>query len=127
LKTFKELASDAWTQEQDKRKQSDYKKRKRLAKKIEGEIDDLLPKDADDIQFERQLEDRNYEAVVVVKSDDGDLRFTHDDKDRLVLIGECQACHGEALSRPVESMADLGQLLENFQTGSTHNCPISRS
>jgi len=126
VKTLKELALEAWSQEQEKRRQSDYKKRKRLAKKIEGEIDDLLPKDADDYAFERNLEDKRYEAIVSTEEAGGVLRFTHDDKDRLVIIGECPACRGEALSKPIEDMADLGQLLENFQAGGSHDCPIKR-
>ncbi|MEN3333193.1 MAG: hypothetical protein V7641_2558 [Blastocatellia bacterium] len=127
MKTLKELALEAWSQEQEKRKQSDYKKRKRLAKKIEGEIDDLLPKDADDYAFERDLEDKRYGVVVSIGETGGALRFTHDDKDRLAIIGECPACRGEALSKPVEDMADLGQLLESFQPGASHDCPIKRS
>ena len=126
LKTLKELALDAWSQEQEKRKQSDYKKRKRLAKKIEGEIDDLLPKEADDYAFERNLEDKRYGVIVSAEEAGGVLRFTHDDKDNLVIIGECPACHGEALSKPVEDLADLGQMLENFQPGASHDCPIRR-
>lgn len=127
MKTLRELAQDSWSQEQEKRKQSDYKKRKRLAKKIEGEIDDLMPKDAEDYDFVRHLEDARYEAIVSTGDADAALRFTHDDKDNLVLIGACPACHGEALSKPVDDLAGLGQLLENFQPGASHDCPIKRA
>jgi hypothetical protein len=126
VKSLKELALEAWSQEQEKRRQSDYKKRKRLAKKIEGEIDDLLPKDADDYEFERNLEDPRYEVVISTGDGDGGLRFAHDDKDRLVIVGQCPACHGDALSKPVDDIADLGQLLESFQPGQSHDCPIRR-
>lgn len=126
MKSLRELALDAWSQEQEKRKQSDYKKRKRLAKKIEGEIDDLLPKDADEYEYVRNLEDSRYDAVISTGDGEGALRFTHDDKDRLVIIGQCLACHGEALSTPIDDIADLGQLLENFQPGVSHDCPIKR-
>ncbi len=126
MKTLREVAREAWTQEQEKRKQSDYKKRKRLAKKIEGEIDDLLPKDADDYAFERNLEDNRYMVVVSVAETGGALRFTHDDKDRLVVIGECPVCRGESLSKPIADMADLGEMLESFQPGASHDCPASR-
>ena len=126
MKTLKELASEAWAQEQEKRKQSDYKKRKRLAKKIESEIDDLLPKDAGEYEFTRNLEDNRYMVIVNTEETDGMLRFVHDDKDHLVIIGECPACHGEALSKPIENISDLGQLLESFQVGASHDCPIRR-
>jgi hypothetical protein len=126
VKTLKELALEAWSQEQEKRRQSDYKKRKRLAKKIEGEIDDLLPKEADDYTYQRNLQDPRYEVVVSLEESSGVLRFTHDDKDRLVIIGECRGCGGEALSKPIEDMADLGELLENFQASGSHDCPGKR-
>jgi len=127
VRTLKELALDAWSQEQEKRKQSDYKRRKRLAKKIEGEVEDLLPKDAEDYAFERQFEDRRFGVVVSAGEPGSALRFTHDDKDHLVVIGECPACHGETLSTPVEDLADLGQLLEGFQPGASHDCPMRRA
>ena len=44
MKTLKEIALESWSQEQQKRKQSEHKRRKRLARKIESAIDDLLPK-----------------------------------------------------------------------------------
>jgi hypothetical protein len=127
VRTLKELALEAWSQEQEKRKQSDYKKRKRLAKKIEGEVEDLLPKEADAYAFERQMEDRRYGVVVSTGEPGAALRFTHDDKDNLVVIGECPACRGETLSQPVEDLADLGQLLESFQPGAAHDCPMRHS
>ena len=60
VKTLKEIALESWSQEQQKRKQSEHKRRKRLARKIESAIDDLLPKEADDYRFERQTEDPRY-------------------------------------------------------------------
>ena len=86
----------------------------------------MLPKDADEYDYVRNLEDDRYEAVVSTGEAEASLRFTHDDKDRLVIIGQCASCHGEALSTPVNDIADLGQLLENFQPGASHDCPIKR-
>jgi hypothetical protein len=127
LKTLKELALEAWGQEQDKRKQSEYKKHKRLAKKIEEEINDLLPKDADDYEFQRNLDDSRYGVVVTTGEAMGALQFTHDDKDNLVLIGDCTACRATTLSKPIDDLADLGQVLENFQPGNGHECPHKRN
>jgi hypothetical protein len=127
LKTLKELALEAWNQEQEKRKQSEHKKRKRLAKKIEEEINDLLPKDADDCELQRNLDDSRYGVVVTTGEALGALQFTHDDKDNLVLIGDCAACRARTLSKPIADLADLGQLLENFQPGSEHDCPHKRN
>ena len=127
MKTLQEIALEAWAQEQEKRKQSEHKRRKRLARKIESEIDDLLPKDADEYGFERQVEDPRYGVVVSTGEAGHVLRFTHDDKDRLTVIGQCPACHGEALSKPLEDLAGLGRLLESFEPGASHDCPVRRA
>jgi len=126
LKTLKELALEAWSQEQEKRKQSEQKKHKRLAKKIEEEINDLLPKDVDDCEFQRNLDDSRYGVVVSTAEATGALRFTHDDKDRLVIIDDCPACRAQTLSKPIDDLADLGQLLESFQPSNAHECSAKR-
>jgi uncharacterized FlaG/YvyC family protein len=126
LKTLREHALEAWAQEQDKRNQSERKKRKRKAKKIEEDIDDLLPRDSNEFQFERNLEDASFDVVVSVTDSDGTLRFTYDGKDDLVLIGECPACHKEAMSKPIDDAADLGEMLERFEPGSAHDCSVKR-
>ena len=123
MKSFRESALEAWAQEQERRKQSDRKKRKRKAKKIEEDIDDLLPRDADGIQFDRNLDDPSYEAVVNVTDTDGQaLRFTHDDDGELTLLGTCPACRKETRSRALASAADLGEMLESFEPASSHDC-----
>ena len=123
MKSLREYALEAWAQEQERRKQSERKKRKRRAKKIEEDIDDLLPRDAEGIQFERTLDDPSYNSVVSVTDADGAiLRFTHDDDGELALIGECPTCHQETRSRAIESAADLGELLERFEPASSHDC-----
>ena len=127
MKTLKELALEAWNQEQEKRKQSEYKKHKRLAKKIEEEINDLLPKDADDYEFQRNLDDSRYGVVVSTGESLGAMQFTHDGKDNLVLIGDCPACRARTLSKPIDDLADLGQVLEGFQPGNEHECPHKRN
>ncbi len=126
MKTLKDLALEAWNQEQEKRKQSEHKKRKRLAKKIEEEINDLLPKDADDYEFQRNLDDDRHGVVVTTGEALGALQFTHDDKDNLVLVGDCLACRTRTLSKPIDGLANLGQLLESFQPGHEHDCPQKR-
>lgn len=60
MNTLREYAIEQWGQEQERRKQSDRKKRKRRAKKIEEDIDDLLPRDLEGLQFERNLDDPNF-------------------------------------------------------------------
>lgn len=123
MKTLREYALEAWAQEQERRKQSERKKRKRRAKKIEEDIDDLLPRDAEGLQFERNLDDPSYDSVVAVTDTDGaTLRFTHNDEGELSLIGECPACHQETMSRGVESTSDLGEVLERFAPSSSHDC-----
>ena len=126
MKSLRELALEAWNQEQEKRKQSEQKKRKRLAKKIEEEINDLLPKDVNDYEFHRKLDDGRYGVVVSTGEAPGSLQFTHDDKDHLVIIGDCSACHAQTLSKPIDDLAELGELLENFQPGQSHDCPSRR-
>jgi hypothetical protein len=66
MKTLREYALEAWAQEQERRKQSERKKRKRRAKKIEEDIDDLLSRDAEGLQFERDLDDPSYASVVSI-------------------------------------------------------------
>ena len=121
---LREYAQKAWDLEKEKRKQSDHKKRKRKAKKIEEEIYDLLPKDSGDYDFQRHLEDEKYESVVSLSEEGQTLRFTFDDKDDLTLIGICPACSLEAISKPLHSAADLGQMLEAFEAGSSHHCTV---
>lgn len=123
MKTLREYALEAWAQEQERRKQSERKKRKRKAKKIEEDIDDLLPRDAEGIQFDRNLDDPNYEAVVAVTDTDGEiLRFTYDDDGELSLIGTCPTCRQETRSRALASAAALGEVFETFEPSSSHNC-----
>jgi hypothetical protein len=123
MNSLREFALEAWAQEQERRKQSERKKRKRRAKKIEEDIDDLLPRDVDGLRYERNLEDPLWEAVVAVTDTDGSvLRFTYDDDGELSLIGECPGCHGEAMSQPVGSAEDLGEVLEKFAPSSSHDC-----
>ncbi len=121
---LKEYARKAWELEQEKRKQSDQKKRKRKAKKIEEEIYDLLPKDAQDCNFERNLEDSDYGAVVSLTEEGETLRFTFDNQDDLAIIGKCSACQQDAISKPVTSVAELGKMIEAFEAGASHNCAI---
>lgn len=123
MKTLREYALEAWAQEQERRKQSERKKRKRKAKKIEEDIDDLRPKDAEGLQFERNLDDPIYESVVSCTDTDGEiLRFTYDDEGELSLIGTCPSCHQETRSRAIESAAVLGEVLEKFEPSSSHEC-----
>jgi hypothetical protein len=126
LKTLREHALEAWAQEQEKRKQSERKKRKRKAKKIEEDIDDLLPRDSNEYQFERSLEDSSFGVVVSLTDNDSTLRFTYDSEDDLVLIGECPACHKEAMSKAIDDAADLGEMLEAFEPGSSHDCGVKQ-
>jgi len=123
MNSLREYATEEWAQEQERRKQSERKKRKRRAKKIEEDIDDLLPKDLEGLQFERSLDDPNFYSVVSVTDTDGTvLRFTHDDDGELTLLGHCPSCHREIRSRAIEYAADLGELLDKFEPSSTHDC-----
>lgn len=127
MNSLREYALEAWTQEQERQKQSDRKKRKRRAKKIEEDIDDLLPKDIEGLTFDRDLENSRWEAVVTVTDTDGSvLRFTYDDEGELALIGECPACNQEAMSFPVDSVEGLGELLENFAGSPSHECKAKK-
>lgn len=122
-----DYARKAWAMEQEKRRQSDHKKRKRKAKKIEEEIYGLLPKDSGDYNFERNLEDSSYGVVVSLTEEDETLRFTFDDQDALTVIGKCLDCQQETLSQPVTSVAELGKMLEAFESGTSHNCAAKSS
>jgi len=127
MSSLREFALDAWVEEQERRKQSERKKRKRRAKKIEEDIDDLLPRDVEGLQFERTLDDPRWEAVVAVTDSDGSiLRFTYDGEGDLSLIGQCPICHQEAMSRAIASAADLGELLEEFAPSSSHDCKTKK-
>ena len=129
MTTLREYALGAWAQEQERRKQSDRKKRKRRAKKIEEDIDDLLlSKDVEGLTFDRNLEDPRWGAVVSVTDTDGSvLRFTYDDDAELTLIGDCPACHKEAMSYPVDSAESLGEILEKFAASKSHECKPKRT
>jgi hypothetical protein len=123
MNSLREYALQAWLQEQERRKQADRKKRKRRAKKIEEDIDDLLPRDVETLRFERNLEDPRWESVVTVTdSDESTLRFTHDKEGDLSLLGECPTCRQETISRAIESAADLGEVLQKFQPSTSHEC-----
>lgn len=122
METLRGYALQAWAQEQDKRKQSEYKKRKRKAKKIEDAIEELLPKDTVVYQVERHLEDPEFTVVVIVTDESGALRFTQNDKGDLVLIGKCPNSDREVLSEGIDDAADLGKLIENFAPADAQNC-----
>lgn len=123
MNSLREYALAAWVEEQERRKHSERKKRKRIAKKIEEDIDDLLPRDVEDLRFERTLDHPRWEAVVVVTDTDGStLQFTYDADGNLALIGKCPTCHEEATSQAIETVADLGELLERFLPSHSHNC-----
>jgi hypothetical protein len=124
MPTLREYALDAWSREEDKQKHAEQKKRKRKAKKIEEEIAEILPRESEEPAYQRNLEDATYGVVVSIAESDGTLRFTRDDKDNLVIIGECTRCHNEALSRPIDELEDLGQALQSFEAGSSHECVL---
>src|SRR5262249_44584329 len=121
MPTLRQYAHEAWTLEQESRKQAERKKRKRKEKKIEEEIEDLLPKAADEIQFERDLENGRYEVVVTVVDSEGTMRFTQSGGE-LVLLGICDHCRTECISRPIHDAAGLGELLEQFVASGDHKC-----
>ena len=123
MQTFREYALEAWAQEQERRRQAERKKRKRRAKKIEEDIDDLVPREAEGLQFERNLDDPKYESVVAVTDLDGSvLRFTYDDDGDLSLIGNCPNCSQETRSRAIETAGDLGEVLDKFEPAASHDC-----
>ena len=122
MPTLREYALDAWSREDEKQKASEQKKRKRKAKKIEEEIAELLPREFKEPDYERNLEDATFGVAVSVVESDGTLRFTRDDKDNLVIIGECPQCHRAALSRHIDELEDLGHALQDFEAGSSHEC-----
>jgi hypothetical protein len=122
LETLRGYALQAWAQEQDKRKQSEYKKRKRKAKKIEDAIEELLPKDTVVYQVERYLEDSEFTVVVIVTDESGSLRFTQNAKGDLVLIGKCPNSDREVLSEAIDNAADLGKMIENFAPANAQDC-----
>ena len=124
MPTLREYALDAWSREDEKLKASEQKKRKRKAKKIEEEIAEILPRESEEPAYQRNLEDATYGVVVSIAESDGTLRFTRDDKDNLVIIGESPRCHSEALSRPIEELEDLGRALQSFEAGSSHECTL---
>jgi hypothetical protein len=119
---LRDYALKAWETEKEKRKQSDNKKRKRRAKKIEEEIYDLLPKDSDDYDFQRNLEDPQYGVIVSLTEEGGTLNFLFDENDDLAILGECPTCHKESVSRPISSAADLGKMIESFEISESHDC-----
>ncbi|HMG36696.1 MAG TPA: hypothetical protein VKM94_22360 [Blastocatellia bacterium] len=121
MATLRQYALEAWGLEQESRKQAERKKRKRKAKKIEDEIEDLLPKAADELQFERDLENGSYEVVVTVVDSEGTMRFAQVDG-ALVLLGICSGCRKECPSSPIRDASGLGELLEHFRPVDDHAC-----
>jgi len=127
MNSLREYAFQAWVQEKDRRKQADRKKRKRRAKKIEEDIEDLLPRDIESLRFDRSLDDPRWEAIVTVTdADESHLLFTHDQDGDLVLIGECPSCHEDTISSAIGSAADLGEVLESFTPSGSHECSDNR-
>jgi|SRR5262252_10316015 len=123
MNSLREHAFQSWVQEKERRKQADRKKRKRRAKKIEEDIEDLLPRDLENLRIDRNLDDPRWEAIVMVTdTDDSPLLFTHDNDGDLALISSCPACHEDTISRAIGSAADLGEILENFMPSSSHEC-----
>lgn len=123
MNSLREYAFQAWLQEKERRKQAERKKRKRRAKKIEDDIDDLLPRDIESLRFDRNLDDPRWEAIVTVtETDESTLLFTYDSDGDLVLIGQCPTCHEDTISCAIGSAADLGEILENFTPSSSHEC-----
>jgi len=124
---LREYALKAWETEKEKRKQSDFKKRKRRAKKIEEEIYDLLPKDSDDYDFQRNLDDPQYGVIISLTEEGGTLNFLFDDNDDLAILGKCSACQQDAVSKSITSAAELGKMIESFEVGAFHDCPAKSS
>ncbi|HKA21517.1 MAG TPA: hypothetical protein VKN18_24785 [Blastocatellia bacterium] len=123
MNSLREYAFQAWVQEKERRKQADRKKRKRRAKKIEEDIEDLLPRDIENLRFDRNLDDARWEATVTVTdADESTLLFTYDSDGDLVLIGQCRTCHEDTISCAIGSAAELGEILENFTPSSSHEC-----
>jgi hypothetical protein len=123
MNSLREYAFQSWVQEKERRKQADRKKRKRRAKKIEEDIEDLLPRDIENLRFDRNLDDTRWEAIVsVTDTDESSLLFTYDQDGDLALIGSCPSCHEETISCAIGSAADLGEILENFTPSSAHQC-----
>jgi hypothetical protein len=121
LRTVKEYALDAWAQEQDKRRSTETKKRKRKAKKIEEAIEEILPKDSLSYQFMRNLEAADFGVVVSVLDGSEPLRFTFNDEGDLVLIGKGSEDDQETVSLPIENASDLGRMLERFEPEPANN------
>lgn len=113
--TVKEYARAAWAEEQDKRRSTETKKRKRKAKKIEEAIEEILPKDSLSYHFMRNLEAPDFSVVVSVLDGNEVLRFTFNDEGDLVLIGKGSEDDKETLSLPIENASDLGRMLERFE------------
>ncbi|MEW6131349.1 MAG: hypothetical protein AB1757_30250 [Acidobacteriota bacterium] len=122
MKTLKEYALAAWAEAQSKYQQAELKKRKRRAQKIESALEKLLPKAAASYQLERRLEDSEFTVVVIATSTDGSLKFTLNAKGELALIGDCPNHQRAALSPPIESLADLGRLIEHFEPDEAQDC-----
>ena len=115
MSTIKEYALEAWAQEQERRRLSDYKKRKRKAKKIEDAIEEILPKESISYQLIRNLDSPDFGVVVSVLDGTEPLRFTFNDKGDLALIGKAPGDDRESVSLPIESASDLGEMLERFE------------
>ena len=104
MNSLREYAFQAWLQEKERRKQSERKKRKRRAKKIEDDIEDLLPRDIESLRFDRNLDDPRWEAIVTVtETDESTLLFTYDNDGDLVLIDQCPTCHEDTISCSIGS------------------------
>ena len=112
--TLKEKALEAWTQQKEDRSAYLEEQRKhnavmtlRLAARILGE--DVAVK----------VIDGDYFAI-------GDLQFhraSGDGDSWLELKGECPNCGLAAWSKYIYSLADLGQILEEFEPTWSHHCP----
>jgi hypothetical protein len=121
LITIKEFALEAWALEQEKRRLSEYKKRKRKAKKIEDAIEEILPKDSLSYQTERNLDDADFAVVVSVIDGSETLRFTFNGDGDLVLIGKGSQSDKAMVSLAVESPSDLGRMIERFEAATESN------
>jgi uncharacterized FlaG/YvyC family protein len=122
MPTVREQARQTWAQEKQRREQSEQKKKKRRAKRIEADIDELLPRDTEDFKYDRILGDPGFGVIVSITDRDGSLQFTYDDKDNLVMIGACPGCRHPTWSQPIRRLEDLGAMIDQFESASSHEC-----
>ena len=117
--TLRELASQAYQQSLLDEAALQEKEKAAILRQIEAALSNLFGQ-----RVTATRTNAYYQNTPVIKIDD--LHFTltgqGDMGKQLVFLGTCPSCQQECASEPINHLAQLGQLMSEFDPDSDHRC-----